>query len=185
MGALAYTDPRARGASARSTAHRPGPPAAQGRRLTSRRQAGWNVLAEELVPFPPASVPPSRQAEPAPTTASAAERPDRRHVPGPRRAAPRTRGSRRLLPGAATLAVLAGCWFGVGALAGVRHPALTVLPGAVRVPGGYVYVARPGDTLWSIASRLEPGGDPRVLVANLERQLRGGVLLAGEELKLP
>jgi len=92
---------------------------------------------------------------------------------------------RRLLPGAATLAVLAGFWFGAGSLSSLDRPALAVLPGAVKVPGGYEYVARPGDTLWSIASRLQPGGDPRVLVAKLEQQLHGAVLLAGEKLTLP
>jgi len=55
----------------------------------------------------------------------------------------------------------------------------------VKVPGGYRYVARPGDTLWSIASKLEPGGDPRPLVAELEQQLHGAELIPGDPLKLP
>ncbi len=56
---------------------------------------------------------------------------------------------------------------------------------AVKVSGGYLYVARPGDTLWSIASGLEPGGDPRPIVAELEQQLHGGELVAGDRLILP
>ncbi len=101
--------------------------------------------------------------------------------------APRTdpRGLRRLLPGVATLAVLAGMWVGLGALSGARQQPLAVLPGSVRTPSGFVYVARPGDTLWSIASRLEPGGDPRPLVAQLERELHGEVLVPGARLVLP
>jgi hypothetical protein len=92
---------------------------------------------------------------------------------------------RRLLPGAATLAVLLGVWFGAGALSDLRRPPLAVLPGSVKIPGGYRYVARPGDTLWSIASKLQPGADPRVLVAKLEQQLHGAQLAVGDELKLP
>jgi broad specificity phosphatase PhoE len=55
----------------------------------------------------------------------------------------------------------------------------------VKVRGGYLYIARPGDTLWSIASELQPGGDPRPLVAEFEQQLHGAELVAGDELKLP
>jgi nucleoid-associated protein YgaU len=95
------------------------------------------------------------------------------------------RGWRRLLPGIATLAALAGLWAGAGMLAAGRHPPLAVLPGSVRTPAGYVYVVRPGDTLWSIATRLQPGGDPRVIVAELESQVRGGTLMPGSRLRLP
>jgi len=80
---------------------------------------------------------------------------------------------------------MASVWFGAGALSNLHRPELTVLPGAVKVPGGYQYAARPGDTLWSIAARLEPGADPRILVARLEQQLHGTALVAGDELKLP
>jgi hypothetical protein len=92
---------------------------------------------------------------------------------------------RRLLPGAATLAILASAWLGAGALAGLHRPTLPVPAAAVKVSGGYLYVVRPGDTLWSIASKLEPGGDPRPLVAELEQQLHTSQLVPGDELKLP
>jgi Tfp pilus assembly protein FimV len=62
---------------------------------------------------------------------------------------------------------------------------LTLPAAAVKVSGGYLYVARPGDTLWAIASRLQPGGDPRPLVAELEQQLHGAQLVAGDRLTLP
>jgi hypothetical protein len=39
-----------------------------------------------------------------------------------------------------------------------------------------VYVVQPGDTLWSIAQRLDPEGDPRPIVAKL-RALTGDVEL--------
>lgn len=70
-------------------------------------------------------------------------------------------------------------------LSSIHSPALVVLPGSVRVPGGYEYVVRPGDTLWSIASRLEPGGDPRALVAELGSQTHGATLMPGTVLHLP
>ncbi|MGO9558921.1 MAG: hypothetical protein ACLPQS_06930 [Acidimicrobiales bacterium] len=96
------------------------------------------------------------------------------------------RGLRRLLPGAATLAVLVGTWFGVGAMASSAHSVSVVrIPGSVPVHGGLLYVAKPGDTLWSIANRVEPGADPRPLVSELEAQLGGKILLPGDRLVLP
>ncbi len=96
------------------------------------------------------------------------------------------RGLRRLLPGAATLAVLVSAWFGVGALASSAHAVrIERLPGSVLVGGRYLYLARPGDTLWSIATRVEPGADPRPLVDQLEAQLHGRQLQPGDGLFLP
>jgi Tfp pilus assembly protein FimV len=46
-------------------------------------------------------------------------------------------------------------------------------------------VVKPGDTLWSIASRLEPSGDPRPLVAQLQSELHGATLDPGARLVLP
>ncbi len=161
--------------SPRQTAPRP-------RQVPARRQNTWNVLAEELISFPPASSPPPAfvgSARPVGPSAAGVT------LAGCRRATPRSRGLRRLLPGAATLAVLASVWFGAGALSDAHRPALTVPAGAVKVSGGYRYVARPGDTLWSIASNLEPGGDPRILVAGFEQQLHGAELVPGDELRLP
>ena len=83
------------------------------------------------------------------------------------------RGLRRLLPGVATLAALAGMWAGARVLSAAHARPLAVLPGSVKAPGGYVYVVRPGDTLWSIATRLDPSGDPRPLVAQLEAEVHG------------
>jgi hypothetical protein len=106
--------------------------------------------------------------------------------PRTRAALPRPRGLRRLLPGAATLVVLASLLTGAAALsAGRAHPT-AVIPGSVKLPSGdYAYVVRPGDTLWSIASRLQPSGDPRPLVAQLQNQLHGSTLEPGDRLLLP
>lgn len=179
------------------------------RRSSTGRQTSWNVLAEEIVPFcaprlqqsapgswrdmagrpgstarsrPERPVRAAQQAAPSPSTARAGDQ--AAHVRS-RRVVSRPRGLRRLLPGAGTLAVLVSVWLGAGAMAGLHRPALAIPAAAVKVHGGYLYVARPGDTLWSIASKLEPGGDPRVLVAQLAQQLHGSELVAGDELKLP
>lgn len=60
-------------------------------------------------------------------------------------------------------------------------------PGASQTAGscGQVYVARPGDTIWSIAVGYARGGDPRPLVAQLEAEIGGGTLQPGERLVVP
>ena len=47
------------------------------------------------------------------------------------------------------------------------------------------YVVQPGDTLWSIARRVLPGGDVRPVVDHLAAQLGGLPLDAGQVLVLP
>jgi nucleoid-associated protein YgaU len=108
-------------------------------------------------------------------------------VPAVRRAASTgTRGLRRFLPGIATLAVVAGVWFGAGSLVGLRPaPATGGAVAGASLMAGQSYVARPGDTLWSIALRFDPAGDPRPIVAKLAAELRGNVLQPGDRLVLP
>jgi nucleoid-associated protein YgaU len=65
--------------------------------------------------------------------------------------------------------------FGGGPLTASERPGV---PGAV-------YVVQPGDTFWEIARRLEPGGDPRPLVARLVAEHGSPVLVAGDRLRLP
>lgn len=48
-----------------------------------------------------------------------------------------------------------------------------------------VYVARPGDTLWAIATKFAHGGDPRALADSLEAQIGGVTLQPGERLAVP
>lgn len=221
MGALASSHAESRQQTARTRPPR-GATSRPARFAAGRegpRTESWNVLAEELLPFPPVSIPvaerraavrsatrrhPSAPAglhrpEPAGTVAPESGRrapvvvlPVRRHAPSepagrarPYRVPDRPRGLRRLLPGVATLAVLGGVWLGAGALSSLHHTGLGVLASSTKVPGGYAYVARPGDTLWSIATRLEPTGDPRPIVAGLEQQLHGATLRPGDRLRLP
>ncbi|MGO9299425.1 MAG: hypothetical protein ACLQEG_03665 [Acidimicrobiales bacterium] len=233
MGALAHTDRGAPGWLREMEPSRPErTPARRGRPVERRRasRASWNVLAQELVAFPPPAGPAVRRpaqrpahrpglvrAVPAVPQGSAPARvagceaarvhdevTSRRAVARAaeatppavgtldhatsarsRQVAPRSRGLRRLLPRPAPHPVLASVWFGTGALSSLHRPALTVPAAAVKVHGGYLYIARPGDTLWSIASGLQPGGDPRPLVAELEQQLHGAQLVAGDRLTLP
>lgn len=94
----------------------------------------------------------------------------------------RTRVRRRggvLLVGGAVVAAL---WSGTvaNALDGSPDP----VPPAAR---GRTYVVRAGDTLWSIALRIEPERDPRpvvdaILAAN---GVRAGSLIPGQTLSIP
>lgn len=47
------------------------------------------------------------------------------------------------------------------------------------------YVVRPGDSLWSVARRMQPHGDVRPLVHRLERQVGSDVVHPGQVLYLP
>ncbi|HEX8769742.1 MAG TPA: LysM peptidoglycan-binding domain-containing protein [Acidimicrobiales bacterium] len=50
---------------------------------------------------------------------------------------------------------------------------------------GSAYVVQPGETLWSIARRVDPGGDPRPVVDRLAAAHGGAELTAGEVIILP
>ena len=98
----------------------------------------------------------------------------------------RVHGARRFLPGVVTLIALVGLWFGAGALAAVgRSMPSATQKGLLKVDGGYAYVVRPGDTLWSIATRLVPSADPRPLVDRLAAELHGTTLRPGEVIVVP
>lgn len=48
-----------------------------------------------------------------------------------------------------------------------------------------VYTVRPGDSLWSIATRVDPSADPRPLVARLAAQTGSETVVPGERIVLP
>lgn len=62
-----------------------------------------------------------------------------------------------------------------------RRPASSAA--AESMPGGVV--VRPGDTLWSIATRLAPDDDPRPLVDALTDALGSTALQPGERIRIP
>ncbi len=154
------------------------------RALAASRPRELEPLAGSLQAAPLLLAEPA--CRPTPTRRAGRLSPPGRPRPGVAGRPGAKRGLRRLLPGVATLAVLAAVWFGAGALSASARPRTVVrLPGSVPVANGYAYIAKPGDTLWSIASRVEPGSDPRPLVDRLEQEIGGGVLQPGERLILP
>ncbi len=169
-------------------------------------------MAVVLSPIPPARRPrreslrlvtpeaPARPARPArprvaPSRPFPRSEPDRRCGPErPTRAGCVTDGRttrpsvavrrRRFLLGtvaAGLLVALALLWSGTGGSLATPGSALA----GESVAHGASYVVRPGDTLWSIAVRLDPSGDPRPVVAKLEAEVGGDTVVPGEQLVLP
>ena len=91
----------------------------------------------------------------------------------------RTRVRRHWLVVVLTLAVVAGAW--AGPVAG----ALTGPP--ARLVSRTSYVVRAGDSLWTIASGLAPGDDPRPLVDAIAaaNHVDPGALTPGQTLVIP
>lgn len=67
-------------------------------------------------------------------------------------------------------------------MAGKAGAALGGFPLAApeRHPAATRHLVRPGDSLWSIAQRIEPDGDPRPVVDELSRERGGAPLVPGE-----
>jgi hypothetical protein len=62
----------------------------------------------------------------------------------------------------------------------------TPAPQARGAPAaGTTWVVRPGDTLWGIATAVEPGRDVRPLVDRLESELGNATLEPGEAVRIP
>jgi hypothetical protein len=57
-------------------------------------------------------------------------------------------------------------------------------PAATFTPGS-TYTVRPGDTLWSIAVRLDPTGNPRTVVGQLVAETGSDTIVVGEHIRLP
>jgi len=80
------------------------------------------------------------------------------------------------------LVALAVPWSGRGS-DGLASPGPT--PTGSTLSPHSVYVVQPGDTLWSIAERLDPQGDPRPTLTTLTEQVGGDTVRPGERLLLP
>jgi hypothetical protein len=48
----------------------------------------------------------------------------------------------------------------------------------------HVYVVQPHDTIWSIARKLDPSGDPRAMVDRIVSLNGGAALQPGQRLRL-
>ncbi|MGA3147089.1 MAG: LysM domain-containing protein [Acidimicrobiales bacterium] len=107
--------------------------------------------------------------------------PARRHgAAGRRRSSPGVRRRRTLLAVMGLLLIaLALPLSGTG---GYSHPAGSAL---AENRGPVVYTVQPGDSLWSIAERLDPTADPRPLVARLASQTGSESVRPGERIVLP
>jgi Tfp pilus assembly protein FimV len=106
---------------------------------------------------------------------------DSEHLFGHHGTMSRPRVRRRRVGIAAVVSV--GLAFSLPAAAGaVRSDA-----GAMRPVVARQYVVVPGDTLWRIAVRADPGRDPRVVVDQIEREnaVEPGSLQPGQVLVLP
>jgi LysM repeat protein len=83
--------------------------------------------------------------------------------------------------------LLATCTVWVQGGGGRTGSAPLTAPGTGRTAtvAAHVWVVQPGDTLWGIAQRLEPGADVRPLVDVLSREVHGRPLQVGQRLTLP
>jgi hypothetical protein len=114
------------------------------------------------------------------------QRPPLTVVPDRRRRGPRRRTSagvrrRRTLLAVMGLLLLALA-LPLSGTGGYSHPAGSALAETGRP---VVYTVRPGDTLWSIAERVDPSADPRPLVAQLAARLGTDTVVPGERVVLP
>ena len=132
-------------------------------RGSGHRARHLSVVARPLAP-----------SRPPPTTAAGAVLVGARPLPAA------TYRRRRLAAFAVVVGLAFAAWAALGALGG----ALTAPVRSTPPPGAGVTVVEvaPGDTLWSIARRLQPDGDPRPLVDRLAASNGGAALRAGDRL---
>jgi len=92
---------------------------------------------------------------------------------------------RRLVAALVVLLLVVAGTAAVLAVVGAVTPRPVAQAPAPPVAGEAVVLVRPGDTLWSIARRLQPEGDVRPLVDRLAARAGGGPLQPGQRLAVP
>ncbi len=70
----------------------------------------------------------------------------------------------------------------LGGFGGASHT--TESASAAQIHGS-TYIVRPGDSLWSIAERVDPNGDPRPLVSEMASELGTFTVIPGEQITIP
>lgn len=65
--------------------------------------------------------------------------------------------------------------------------AIASAPEGVVPQGWSTVVVQPGDTLWTLAERIDPAGDPRVIVADIKQanSLANSAIAPGQVLTVP
>jgi len=103
------------------------------------------------------------------------------HLRQPRRRVPVAVRRRRTLLAMTGLA-LALLASPLGGFGGTSHTTGSAFAANGR---SVTYTVRAGDSLWSIAQRVDPTGDPRPIVSQLAAQLGSYSVVPGEQLTLP
>lgn len=111
------------------------------------------------------------------------------HLPGgwpSGRRQPSAAVRRRCVVTALTVVAAIGFLLGAGSLtgAGQASPLPQPAPADAAPVAAFIHIVQPGDTLWSLARRIQPNGDVRPLVARLRAVSGGGPLQPGQLLRL-
>jgi hypothetical protein len=101
-------------------------------------------------------------------------------APLPRRVPPEVRRRRTLV--AVTAVLLVALALPLSGTGGHSHPIGSALAETGRP---VVYTVQPGDSLWSIAERVDPSADPRPLMDRLASQTGSDTVVPGERIVLP
>lgn len=92
---------------------------------------------------------------------------------------------RRLVAAVVAAGLLLTAWAALGALGGALTASGRSVPDPRSAGPVAVVDVQPGDTIWSIARRVQPSGDVRPLVDRLAAAHGGTVLQVGERIVVP